>query len=156
MAWWDPCLTRSRNASGDLVVRLGVPQVKRKGSAAHPAWYVHDRLVARLLNPTTLLIRVPLSRRDTLLVTYPTSFGVPPRFEAHHNVEAYLDRAEPTAIRTAIGAQVGAPPSWPKRAPKPRVGQPLSCANAMEAQGVRLRGRAPRTAAPRRSASDSR
>ncbi len=56
----------------------------------------------RLLDPTTLLIRVPLSRRDTLLVTYPTSFGVPPRFEAHHKVEAYLDRAEPTAIRTAI------------------------------------------------------
>jgi len=79
-----------------------LPQVKRKGSAAHPAWYVHDRLVARLLDPTTLLIRVPLSRRDTLLVTYPTSFGVPPRFEAHHKVEAYLDRAEPTAIRTAI------------------------------------------------------
>ena len=79
-----------------------LPQVKRKGSAAHPAWYVDDRLVARLLDPTTLLIRVPLSRRDTLIVTYPTSFGVPPRFEAHHKVEAYLDRAEPTAIRTAI------------------------------------------------------
>jgi len=77
-------------------------QVKRKGSAEHPAWYVHDRLVARLLDPTTLLIRVPLSRRDSLLVTYPTSFGVPPRFEAHHKVEAYLDRAEPTAIRAAI------------------------------------------------------
>jgi hypothetical protein len=79
-----------------------LPQVKRKGSAAHPAWYVDDRLIARLLDPTTLLIRVPLSRRDTLIVTYPTSFGVPPRFEAHHKVEAYLDRAEPTAIRTAI------------------------------------------------------
>jgi hypothetical protein len=77
-------------------------QVKRKGSAAHPGWYVHDRLVARLLDPTTLLIRVPLSKRDSLLATYPASFGVPPRVEAHHKVEAYLDRAEPTAIRTAI------------------------------------------------------
>jgi hypothetical protein len=79
-----------------------LPQVKRKGIAEHPAWYVHDRLVARLLDPATLLIRVPLSRRESLLETYPTSFGVPPRFEAHHKVEAYLDRAEPTAIRTAI------------------------------------------------------
>jgi len=79
-----------------------LPQVKRKGSAAQPAWYVHDRLVARLVDPTTLLIRVPLSKRDSLLATYRTSFGVPPRFEAHHKIEAYLDRAQPTAIRTAI------------------------------------------------------
>jgi hypothetical protein len=77
-------------------------QVKRKGTAAHPAWYVHDRLVARLIDPTTLLVRVPLSKRESLLASYPTSFGLPPRFEAHHKVEAYLDRAEPTAIRTAI------------------------------------------------------
>ncbi len=85
---------------GEFVESL--PQVKRKGTAALPAWYVHDRLVARLLDPTTLLIRVPLGKRDSLLATYPTSFGVPPRFEAHHKVEAYLDRAEPTAIRTAV------------------------------------------------------
>jgi hypothetical protein len=32
-----------------------LPQVKRKGSAEHPAWYVHDRLVAPLLNPATLV-----------------------------------------------------------------------------------------------------
>ncbi len=79
-----------------------LPQVKRKGSAEHPAWYVHDRLVARVLDPATLLVRVPLGQRDSLLDTYPTSFGVPPRFEAHHKVEAYLDRADPAAIRTAI------------------------------------------------------
>lgn len=85
---------------GEIVESL--PQVKRKGTAALPAWYVHDRLVARLLDPTRLLIRVPLGKRDSLLATYPTSFGVPPRFEAHHKVEAYLDRAEPTAIRTAV------------------------------------------------------
>jgi hypothetical protein len=27
MTWVDPCLQRSRNAAGDLVVRLGVPQL---------------------------------------------------------------------------------------------------------------------------------
>ncbi|CUR54562.1 conserved hypothetical protein [metagenome] len=79
-----------------------LPQVKRKGTAAQPAWYVHDRLVARLVEPTTLLIRVPLGRREALLADYPTTFGVPPRFEAHHKVEAYLDQAEPDAVRTAI------------------------------------------------------
>ena len=29
MPWLDPCLTRSRNASGDLLVRLGVPLLDR-------------------------------------------------------------------------------------------------------------------------------
>ena len=38
-----------------------LPQVKRKGTEARPAWYVHDRLVVRLQDPSTLVIRVPLS-----------------------------------------------------------------------------------------------
>ena len=77
-------------------------QVKRKGTEARPAWYVHDRLVARLHDQNTLVIRVPMSRRESLLETYPESFGVPPRMDAHHKVEAYLDRAQPRAVRTAI------------------------------------------------------
>jgi len=79
-----------------------LPQVKRKGTEARPAWYFQDRLVVRLQDPSTLVIRVPLSRRESLLETYPESFGVPPRMEAHHKVEAYLDRAQPRAVRTAI------------------------------------------------------
>ena len=77
-------------------------QVKRKGTESRPAWYVHDRLVVRLHDPNTLVIRVPLSKREHLLETYPDSFGVPPRMEAHQKVEAYLDRAQPDAVRTAI------------------------------------------------------
>ncbi len=79
-----------------------LPQVKRKGTEARPAWYVHDRLVARLDDPRTLVIRVPLSKRESLLDEYPDSFGVPPRMETHHKVEAYLDRADARAVRTAI------------------------------------------------------
>ena len=79
-----------------------LPQVKRKGTEARPAWYVHDRLVARLDDPRTLVIRVPLSKRESLLEDYPDSFGVPPRMEAHHKVEAYLDQADARAVRTAI------------------------------------------------------
>jgi hypothetical protein len=77
-------------------------QVKRKGTETRPAWYVHDRLVVRLHDPNTLVIRVPLSRRESLLETYPDGFGVPPRMEAHHKVEAYLDRASPRAVQAAI------------------------------------------------------
>lgn len=56
----------------------------------------------RLSDPNTLVIRIPLSRRESLLDSYPDSFGVPPRMEAHHKVEAYLDRAQPRAVRKAI------------------------------------------------------
>lgn len=77
-------------------------KVKRKGTEARPAWYVDDRLVVRLDDPDTLVIRVPLSKREWLLETYPDSFGVPPRMEAHHKVEAYLDRAETQAVQVAI------------------------------------------------------
>jgi hypothetical protein len=79
-----------------------LPQVKRKGTETRPAWYVHDRLVVRVHDPNTLVVRVPLSKRESLLESYPDSFGVPPRMEAHHKVEAYLDSAEPRAVWTAI------------------------------------------------------
>ena len=77
-------------------------QVKRKGTEARPAWYVQDRLVARLQDPDTLVVRVPLSRRESLLETYPDSFGVTPRMEAHHKVEVYLRLAPAHAVRAAI------------------------------------------------------
>ncbi|MGN6611423.1 MAG: MmcQ/YjbR family DNA-binding protein [Angustibacter sp.] len=77
-------------------------RVKRKGTPARPAWYVDDRLVVRLDRPGTVVIRVPLTDREALLDRYPDTFGVPPRMEAHHKVEAYLDGADPAAVRTAI------------------------------------------------------
>ena len=49
-----------------------------------------------------MVIRVPLDRREELLDAYPDSFGVPPRMEAHHKVEAYLDRADSAGVRRAI------------------------------------------------------
>ena len=79
-----------------------LPEVKRKGTRSHPAWYVRDRLVVRLHDPQTAVIRVPLSKREPLLDSYPGSFGVPPRMEAHHKVEAYLDDADPAGVRAAI------------------------------------------------------
>jgi hypothetical protein len=81
-----------------------LPRVKRKGTGSRPAWYVDDRLVVRMQDENTVVIRVPLSGREALLQRYPDTFGVPPRMEAHHKVEAYLDRAEPRAVRAAIDA----------------------------------------------------
>lgn len=58
--------------------------------------------VTRLLDATTLLLRVPREERDALLAAHPEAFGVPPRCEAHHKVEAYLAHADPGAVRTAL------------------------------------------------------
>ena len=79
-----------------------LPGVRRKGTAARPAWYVDDRLVVRLADPTTVVVRVPLGRREQVLEEFPDTFGVPPRMEAHHKVEAYLDHADADAVRRAI------------------------------------------------------
>ncbi|WP_036490424.1 MULTISPECIES: hypothetical protein [Nocardioides] len=79
-----------------------LPQVKRKGTESRPAWYVHDRLVVRLHDANTLVIRVPLSQREALLDSHPDTFGVPPRMEAHHKVEAYLEQASTPAVCRAI------------------------------------------------------
>lgn len=75
---------------------------KRKGTRSRPAWYVHDRLVARLTEPGTLLVRVPMSGREALIRDFPNTFGVPPRMESHHKVEAYLDNGDSDGIRAAI------------------------------------------------------
>ena len=78
-----------------------LPQVKRKGTASRPAWYVHDRLVVRL-DDRDVGDPGPPEQTGVLLEAYPDTFGVPPRMEAHHKVEAYLDDAAPEAVRAAI------------------------------------------------------
>ena len=65
-------------------------------------WYLNDRLVARFVDATTLLVRVPVERREVLVERWPDAFGIPPRMEAHHKIEAYLDRAPARAVKEAI------------------------------------------------------
>ncbi len=101
MGQWRPTVSLvTPDEVGQYVESL--PLVKRKGSESRPAWYVHDRLVVRLHDPNTLVVRVPLGERESLVEAYPDTFGVPPRMETHHKVEAYLDRAQPRAVRRAI------------------------------------------------------
>ena len=76
--------------------------VRRKGTTARPGWYVRDRLVVRLTDPVTAVVRVPLEERERLLAAWPGTFGVSPRMEAHHKVEAYLDHADPAGVAEAI------------------------------------------------------
>lgn len=75
--------------------------VCRKGHPGRVAWYVDDRLVVREDLPGTLLVRVPMTEREDLLERHPETFGVPPRWEAHHKLQAEL-AGDADAIREAI------------------------------------------------------
>jgi hypothetical protein len=81
-----------------------LPRCRRKGTPARPAWYVDDRLVARLEDPTTLTIRATFADRERLLTAHPETFGVPPGMERHLKVQAVLDRGNDDAVRAAITA----------------------------------------------------
>jgi hypothetical protein len=76
--------------------------VKRKGTESRPAWYVDDRLVARLLDPTSVVIRSDFPDRERLVADHPDTFSVPPRFESHMMVVAELGPADVAAVARAI------------------------------------------------------
>jgi hypothetical protein len=78
------------------------PRCKRKGSEARPAWYVDDRLVARLEDPTIMVVRMDFTVRERMTAAFPETFGVPPRFEKHLKAQVALDRGNDDAIRDAI------------------------------------------------------
>lgn len=77
---------------------------KRKGTTARPAWYVDNRLVARLEDATTLTVRSSLAARERLVRAHPDTFGVPPAMESHHKVQVALDHGHDEAIRDALTA----------------------------------------------------
>ena len=78
-----------------------LPGCKRKGTTAKPAWYVADRLVARLVDEGELLVRSGFAERERLVAAHPETFGVPPRYEKHMKVQALLS-GDGAAIRAAI------------------------------------------------------
>jgi hypothetical protein len=89
----------------DRIAR-GHDGVKRKGTAARPAWYVDDRLVVRQLDATSVVVRAGFAARERLLADHPETFGVPPRFERHMMVVVELDRADPAAVARAVSEAV--------------------------------------------------
>lgn len=78
-----------------------LPGCKRKGTEARPAWYVDDRLVARVVDPGELLVRASFEGRERLVADHPETFGVPPRYEKHLKVQVLLS-GDATAICDAI------------------------------------------------------
>lgn len=75
-------------------------------SAAHGLrrWSYHGRLVARVQDEHSLVIRAEFEVRDTLLRRFPGTFEVPPRFAKHMMVVADLAGGDPGAIEEALVA----------------------------------------------------
>lgn len=78
-----------------------LPGCKRKGTADVPAWYVDNRIVARLVAPGELMIRCAFQHRDRLVAEHPGTFGIPPRYASHQKVQAMLSGDE-AAIMGAL------------------------------------------------------
>lgn len=78
-----------------------LPGCKRKGTRDVPAWYVDDRIVARLVAGDELMIRCAWDARDELAQRHPDTFGVPPRYAGHQKVQAMLT-GDDDAIRSAL------------------------------------------------------
>ena len=87
----------SRTASGLERVR----ESKQRGLFR---WTLDGRLIARQLDATSIVIRTGFDEREHLLAEHPTTFFVPPRFDAHMMVVARLDTADPEAVRLALQA----------------------------------------------------
>lgn len=81
-----------------------LPGCRRKGTSERPAWYVDNRLVARLEDRSTLTIRATPAAREVLVARHPETFGVPPAMESHYKVQAVLDHGNDDAVRAAITA----------------------------------------------------
>ncbi len=57
-------------------------------------WQTRGRLVARVLDPTHVVVRVPFDVRDLLVRQHPAVFSVPSRFASHMMVVADLEAVD--------------------------------------------------------------
>ena len=79
----------------------GVREQRRDGRTG---WYVGGRMVARVEDDETLVVRSELVDRERLVDDHPDTFSVTPPLEAHRKVLADLRRGDDVAIRAALTA----------------------------------------------------
>jgi hypothetical protein len=76
--------------------------VRRASAAGLARWQYEGRLVARELDATHVVVRVPFDVRDVLLHHHPNVFSVPTRFAKHMMVVADLDAGDDGAVEDAV------------------------------------------------------
>jgi len=79
-----------------------LPGVRRTSASGAARWQFQGRLVARQLDATHVVVRVPFDVRDALLHQHPHVFSIPPRFAKHMMVVADLDAGDDGALEDAL------------------------------------------------------
>ncbi len=82
----------------------GLDGVRLHDDARGRRWCVRNRLVARQVDDSTLLVRAGFGFREDLLVRYPDTFSVRPEIEAHQKVLAEIDEGDIDAVCVALRA----------------------------------------------------
>ncbi len=83
---------------------LALERVRESSIKGKLRWSLGGRLVARQLDMSSIVIRTGFAEREVLLAKHPTTFFVPPRFDAHMMVVARLPDADPVVVEAALRA----------------------------------------------------
>ncbi|GIF63279.1 hypothetical protein Ais01nite_13140 [Asanoa ishikariensis] len=83
---------------------MSLAGVRESSRAGRLKWALDGRLVARQIDDESVVIRTDFAEREQVLRAHPTTFFVPPRFDAHMMVVARLPDADPAAVTAAIHA----------------------------------------------------
>ena len=102
----------SKDPGGGEVVELGevarivmgLDGVRESSVKGKARWSLGGRLVARVLDESSIVIRSGFAEREALLAAHPATFSVPPRYDAHMMVVARLREGDPEAVAAALRA----------------------------------------------------
>lgn len=82
----------------------GLDAVKVHHDGRGRRWCVRNRLVARQVDESTLLVRAAFDVREDLLDRYPGTFSVRPNLKAHMKVLADVEGGDVAAVCAALRA----------------------------------------------------
>lgn len=80
----------------------GLEGVRRHEDPRGRRWSVRNRLVARQVDDSTLLVRCGFGAREELLERHPDTFSVRPALEAHEKVLADVGSGDVAAVCAAL------------------------------------------------------
>jgi len=83
---------------------MALPGVRESAAAGRRRWQLHGRLIARVVDDHTVVVRTGFGEREDLLAAHPTTFSVSPKYERHMMVLADLVRGDPDAVASALRA----------------------------------------------------
>lgn len=83
---------------------MSMPGVRHTTAGGPSRWQHRGRLIARELDATHVVVRMPFEVRDVLLAHHPDVFSVPRRFAKHMMLVADLSAGNDGAVEDALSA----------------------------------------------------